>query len=86
MDDIITELRLLDEHYDRMFGMVRTYMDENTRQHKDVWEDLAELRDDVHAVANRVENLTKALTTDAAEVAARIVTDANRGLRDATND
>ena len=45
-----------------------------------VWKDNAELRDELHAVANRVENLTRALTTEPAEVAARIVTDANRGL------
>ena len=83
MDDVLTELRLLDEHSDRMFGAVRVYMDENTRQHKEVWSDIAALRDELHAVANRLENLTKAITTEPAEVAARIVTDANRGLRDA---
>lgn len=85
MDDVLTELRLLDDHNDRMFGAVRVYMDENTRQHKEVWADISALRDEVHAVANRVENLTRALTAEPAEVAARIVTDANRGLRDANS-
>lgn len=47
---------------------------------------VTELRDDSYesmtALSNRVEALARALTTEPAEVAARIVTDANRGLRD----
>jgi hypothetical protein len=59
-------------------------VDEDSRR---LWDDNAALRDELHAVANRVENLTRALTTDPAEVAAKIVNDANRGiLRSVTDD
>jgi hypothetical protein len=52
-----------------------------------LWDDQAELRDELHAVANRLENLTIAVTTSAAEVAAAIVNDANRGtLREVRGD
>jgi len=43
-----------------------------------LWEANAEVRDEVHAVANRLENLTAFVTSNPAEVAAKIVTDANR--------
>jgi len=45
-----------------------------------LWGDQAALRDELHAVSNRVESLTRAIMTDPAEVAAKIVTDANRGM------
>jgi hypothetical protein len=38
-----------------------------------LWADNAALRDELHAVSNRLENLTRAVTTDPAEVAAKIV-------------
>lgn len=50
---------------------------EQSRQIDKLWTDNAELRDELHAVANRVENLTRAFTIDAAEVAQKIVSDAN---------
>jgi long-subunit fatty acid transport protein len=37
-----------------------------------LWADNAELRDELHAVANRLEALTRAITTEPAEVAAAI--------------
>lgn len=43
-----------------------------------LWEDRAELRDELHALANRLEALTNFVVSDPAEVAAKIVTDANR--------
>jgi hypothetical protein len=43
-----------------------------------LWADNTALREDVHAVANRLEALTRAITTSPAEVAAAIVNDANR--------
>jgi cytochrome c556 len=43
-----------------------------------LWDDQAELRDEINAVANRVESLTRAVMADPAEVAAAIVNDANR--------
>jgi cytochrome c556 len=51
---------------------------EQSRQIDKLWTDNAELRDELHGVANRLENLTRAVTTDPAEVAAAIVNDANR--------
>jgi hypothetical protein len=56
-------------------------------QIEELWKDNAELRDDLHAVANRLETLTRAFTIDAAEVAQKIVNDANRAtLREVKND
>jgi long-subunit fatty acid transport protein len=43
-----------------------------------LWADQAEIRDEIHAVANRVEALTRGLTAAPAEVAAAIVNEANR--------
>ena len=68
--------RKLNEAWERLGEAMAAQIDE-------LWRDRAALRDEVHAVANRVESLTRALTTEPAEVAARIVTDANRGIRDA---
>jgi uncharacterized protein YfcZ (UPF0381/DUF406 family) len=50
----------------------------NVDDHTQLWCDIGELRDELHAVANRVESLTRAVTADPAEVAAAIVNDANR--------
>lgn len=57
---------------------VNRYMAVVNDQVAAVWADNAELRDELHAVANRLESLTRAVTTDPAEVAAGIVNDANR--------
>jgi predicted translin family RNA/ssDNA-binding protein len=35
---------------------------------RNIWSDLAELRDELHAVANRLENLTRAIMADPAHV------------------
>ena len=51
-----------------------------------LWQDNAALRDELHGVANRLENLTAFVTSNPAEVAARIVTDANRGTLRALED
>ena len=85
MDDVLTELRLAAENIERMGDTQRRFNAAMQTGQDALWRDLAEVRDDLHAVANRVENLTRALTTEPAEVAARIVTDANRGLRDANS-
>jgi uncharacterized protein YfcZ (UPF0381/DUF406 family) len=57
---------------------VNRYMAVVNDQVTALWADNAELRDEINAVANRLENLTRAVTTDPAEVAAAIVNDANR--------
>jgi hypothetical protein len=52
-----------------------------------LWDDNAAIRDDLHAVANRLEALTAFVTSNPAEVAAKIVNDANRGtLREVRDD
>jgi uncharacterized protein (DUF1778 family) len=56
----------------------RRFNDAVTVQHERLWTEVAELRDEVNAVANRLESLTHFVTTDPAEVAAKIVNDANR--------
>ena len=66
---------------------VGRYCDENTRQHGELWADVGELRDELHALANRLEALTNFVVSDPAEVAAKIVTDANRAtLREVRDD
>lgn len=53
-----------------------------------LWKELADLRDElhtqVHALSNRIEAVYRSIPDGPGDVAARIVTDANRGLRDAT--
>ena len=69
-------------------GALRDLGEVNARSHalllsetERLWKDNAELRDDIHAVANRVETLTRAMMIDAAEVAQKIVNDANNETR-----
>jgi len=38
-------------------------------QHTRLWQDIAELRDDQHALSNRIETLTRALFMEPSEVA-----------------
>jgi hypothetical protein len=51
---------------------------EQSRQIDRLWTDSAELRDEINAVANRVESLTRAVMADPSDVARAIVNDANR--------
>jgi hypothetical protein len=46
---------------------------EQSRQIDKLWADNAALRDDLHALANRVETLTRARLTEPAEVAERMI-------------
>jgi hypothetical protein len=65
---------------------IRHLLDQSTQIDR-LWADNAELRDELHAVANRLQNLTAFVTASPAEVAAAIVTDANRGtLREVRGD
>jgi dynactin complex subunit len=52
---------------------------EQSRQIDKLWTDNAALRDDLHALANRVETLTRARLTEPAEVAERMQDAANVG-------
>jgi hypothetical protein len=56
---------------ERYAGAVSMFTEAATSEIKRLWADNAELRDDLHAVSNRLEALTRALTTDPAEVAER---------------
>jgi len=70
----------LNDAWQRMYS---AYAEETER----LWKDNSALRDDLHAVANRLEALTAFVTSNPAEVAAKIVTDANRGmLREVRDD
>lgn len=51
---------------------VSTHADAVDSAVKELWADQAELRDELHAVANRLEALTRGLTTEPAEVAGTI--------------
>jgi ABC-type transporter Mla subunit MlaD len=50
---------------------VRRYAEETEREIHRLWADNAELRDELHALSNRVESLTRAISTAPAEVAQR---------------
>jgi hypothetical protein len=58
------------EHYSDT--AVRHLLEQSTQIDR-LWADNAELRDELHALANRVETLTRARLTEPAEVAARMV-------------
>jgi cytochrome c556 len=48
------------------------FAEETEREFARLWADNAELRDELHALANRVESLTRAQLTEPAEVAEAI--------------
>jgi hypothetical protein len=56
----------------RYAGAVSTHVDAIRITTDQLWADNAELRDELHALANRVETLTRARLTEPAEVAERI--------------
>jgi hypothetical protein len=65
----VTEYESL-AHYSLAVGRATDLTDLQIRQ---LWEGQAELRDDLHALANRVEALTRARLTEPAEVAEAMV-------------
>jgi hypothetical protein len=68
-EDIATVAESL-AHYSLAVGRATGMHDVAIRK---LWEGQAELRDDLHALANRVETLTRARLTEPAEVAERMV-------------
>jgi hypothetical protein len=58
-------------------GAVNRHSEASDQEIARLWQDNADLRDELHAVSNRLENLTRAIVTAPAEVAAKIVNDAN---------
>jgi uncharacterized protein YlxW (UPF0749 family) len=68
-------------------GTQRRHAELVTAEVERLWADNAELRDEINAVANRVESLTRAVMADPADVAQAIVNDANRStLREVRED
>jgi hypothetical protein len=66
---------------------VERFVKETESEIHRLWTDNAELRDEINAVANRVESLTRAVMADPADVARAIVNDANRStLREVRDD
>jgi hypothetical protein len=57
----------------RYTAAVGVFTEVATDEVKRLWADNAELRDELHALANRVEALTRARLTEPAEVAERMI-------------
>jgi hypothetical protein len=57
----------------RYAAAVAVYTEVATDEIKALWKDNAELRDELHALANRVETLTRARLTEPTEVAEAVV-------------
>ena len=86
-ESLRSEIERMGSSYGNYAAAVDRYAEVVNGQVAGLWADNAELRDELHAVANRLENLTRAITTSPAEVAAAIVSDANRStLREVRGD
>ena len=72
-DSLREDLNVVMEAMNRYSGAVAHYVDVSSDQIRDLWADNAELRDELHALANRVESLTRARLTEPAEVAEAMV-------------
>ena len=71
--DVLTEMRLATESLDRLYDTQRRHNNAQADETAKLWQELGELRDELLAVANRVEALTRARLTEPAEVAAKII-------------
>ena len=60
MDDVLTELRIATESIDRYGSAQRRHNDATDQQIALLWEAIAEGRDELLAVANRLQALTNA--------------------------
>jgi hypothetical protein len=86
-EELREDVALVAKSLDGYSSLVVNHLLEQSTQIDRLWADNAELRDELHAVANRLQNLTAFVTASPAEVAAAIVTDANRGtLREVRGD
>lgn len=68
-----TEIERMGTSYVAYAAAIDRYAEVVNEQVAELWADNAALRDELHAVANRLEALTRGLTTDPAEVAAAMV-------------
>lgn len=64
---------MIEEALDDYSRAVKRLTEQYDRQIAGLWADSAERRDELHAVSNRLESLTVAVTTDPAEVAEKIM-------------
>lgn len=86
-DSLREDVAGLGESFASYSNSVTRYIQANELELQRLWSDNAALRDEIHAVANRVEALTAFVVSDPAEVAAKIVTDTNRAtLREVTDN
>ena len=72
-DELLTELRIVSDSLDRFFDTQRRHNNAQADETAKLWQEPGELRDEVLALSNRLENLTRAMTTHPADVAARMV-------------
>jgi hypothetical protein len=69
--DVLTEMRLATEALDRLADTNRRFQNVQADETAKLWQELGEVRDEVLALANRLEALTRAFTTSPAQVAER---------------
>jgi septal ring factor EnvC (AmiA/AmiB activator) len=67
--DVLTELRLATDSLDRLYDTQRRHNNAQADETAKLWQELAELRDEVLAVSNRLERLTQAVTASPEQVA-----------------
>jgi hypothetical protein len=69
--DVLTEMRLATEALDRLADANRRHNLAQADETAKLWQEFGDLRDEVLALANRLEALTRAFTTSPAQVAER---------------
>ena len=73
-DSLHEDLTEFGKALNRRHDVTVSHLLEQSRQIDKLWDDNAELRDEINALANRLEALTSFVVADPAEVAAKIVT------------
>ena len=85
--DLRSDLVRIGDNFMRVTDAQGQFNDVTNQSFKEVWDQVGELRDEILALSNRIETLTRATLTEPSEVAAKIVTDANRQtLREVRDD
>jgi hypothetical protein len=69
--DVLTEMRLATEAIDRLADANRRHNLAQADETAKLWQELGEVRDEVLALSNRLQNLTSAILTSHEEVARR---------------